>query len=142
MSDCVFCDIVAGTAPASIAYQDDVVIAFMDIRPINHGQLVVIPRKHSTYLANMDEETGKHLFTVTARLVQAVRNSGVKCEGVNLLLADGEVAGQEIFHTHILVIPRFREDAFQVSAEWSTKPDRDELDEAAARISRAYQLLH
>ena len=142
MSDCVFCDIVAGTAPASIAYQDDVVIAFMDIRPINHGQLVVIPRKHNTHLADMDEETGKHLFPVTMRLAQAVRNSGVKCEGVNLLLADGEVAGQEIFHTHILVIPRFREDAFQVSAEWSTKPDRDELDEAAARISRAYQLLH
>ncbi len=142
MSDCVFCDIVAGTAPASIVYQDDVVVAFMDIRPINHGQLVVIPREHSTYLADMDEETGRHLFPVTMRLAQAVRDSGVKCEGVNLFLADGEVAGQEIFHVHILVVPRFREDAFKVSAEWSTKPDRDELDEVAARISRAYQLLH
>lgn len=113
----------------------------MDIRPINHGQLVVIPREHSTYLADMDEKTGKHLFPVAMRLVQAVRDSGVKCEGVNLFLADGEVAGQEIFHVHMLVIPRFREDAFKVSAEWGIKPSRDELEEVAARISRAYQSL-
>ncbi|UCB43509.1 MAG: HIT family protein [Dehalococcoidales bacterium] len=141
MSDCVFCDIVAGTAPASIVYQDDVVIAFMDIRPVNPGHLVVIPREHSTSLAEMDEETGMYLFSVTMRLAQAVRDSGVKCEGINLFVADGEAAGQEIFHLHILVFPRFKNDSFRVNVDWSVQPSRDELDEIAARISRAYQSL-
>jgi histidine triad (HIT) family protein len=111
----------------------------MDIRPVNPGHLVVIPREHSTYLAEMDEKTGTHLFKVTMRLAQAIRDSGVKCEGVNLFLADGEAAGQEIFHLHILIFPRFKNDSFRVSADWSVKPSRDELDEVAARISRVYQ---
>jgi len=55
MSDCVFCDIVAGKAAASIVYQDDIVLAIMDIRPINPGHIVVMPKKHMAYLADMGE---------------------------------------------------------------------------------------
>ena len=136
MSDCVFCDIVADTAPASIVYQDDLVVAFMDIKPINHGQLVVIPREHSTYLADMDEETGKHLFPVTMRLAQAVRNSGVKCEGINLFLADGEAAFQEIFHVHLHVLPRYAGDGFGLAfgLHYGRRPERAVLNDIAERI--------
>ena len=141
MSDCVFCDIVAGSAPASIVYRDDVVIAFMDITPINPGQVVVIPKKHLTYLAELDEATGMHLFKITMQLAQAIRKSGVKCEGINLFVADGEAAGQEVFHFHMLVIPRFKADSFKIHVDWSAAPPRDELDEIAARIQAAYQSI-
>lgn len=141
MSDCVFCDIVAGKAPASVVYQDDVVLAFMDIAPINPGHVVVIPKKHLPYMADMDESTGMHLFRATMRIQQAIRNSGVRCEGVNLFVADGEAAGQEVFHLHILLFPRFKGDSFRVNVDWSVRPPREELDETAARIRAAYQSL-
>jgi histidine triad (HIT) family protein len=139
MSDCVFCDIVAGAAPASIVYQDDITLAFMDIRPITPGQIVVIPRKHAAYLADMDETTGRHLFQTTMRMAQAIRNSGVQCEGVNLFLADGEVAGQEVFHVHFLVFARFNGDPTRFAVDWLEKPSRKELDDMAARIRSAFE---
>jgi histidine triad (HIT) family protein len=64
MSDCIFCEIVAGKAPASIVYQDDVVIVVMDIRPVNPGHLMVIPKQHVAYMSEMDEDTGMHLFRI------------------------------------------------------------------------------
>ena len=141
MSDCVFCDIVAGKAPASIVYQDDVVLAIMDIRPVNPGHVVVMPKKHIAYMADMDEGTGMHLFRIAMRVEQAIRNSGVRCEGANLFLADGEAAGQEVFHLHILVFPRFKDDSFRVKADWSVNPSRKELDGIAARIRSTYESL-
>jgi histidine triad (HIT) family protein len=139
MSDCVFCDIVAGELPASVVYEDDVLIAIMDIAPVNPGHTMVIPKKHFAYMADMDEETGMHLFRVTMRVERAIRGSGVRCEGTNLFLADGEAAFQEIFHLHMHVFPRFKGDAFKIDADWSVRPAREGLDRIAASIRRAYE---
>lgn len=136
MSDCVFCDIVAGKEPASIVYQDDLTLAFMDITTLNPGQTVVIPREHFACLSETDEATGKQLFTTTMRVSQAIRNSGLKCDGINLFLADGEAANQEIFHLHFLIIPRLKGDSMKITGNW-TNPARSELDGIAARIRRA-----
>ena len=141
MSECIFCDLIAGKLPVSIAYEDDIVIAVMDISPVNPGYLMVIPKKHILCITDMDEETGAHLFRVTMRIQMAIRKSGVRCEGVNLFLADGEAAFQEVFHLHMHVIPRFKGDSFKISADWSVKPSREELDDTAARIHRAYKRL-
>lgn len=128
MSDCVFCDIVAGTAEVSSFYQDDLVLGLMTLGPVNTGHAMIIPKKHATYLADMDEETGRQLFTVTQRTAAAIRESGVKCEGVNLFLADGEAAFQEIFHLHMHVFTRFKGDPFKLVADWDIHPPREELD--------------
>jgi len=140
MSDCIFCDILAGKSPASIAYQDEVTIAFMDIYALNPGQVVVIPRKHVTCMADMDEATGMQLFKAAMRVCRAIRKAGVECDGINVLLADGEAAGQEVFHVHFLVIPRLKGDSMRITANW-TKPDRDELDEIAEKIRLAGESL-
>ena len=58
MDDCIFCDIVAGRLPASMVYQDDHCAAFMDIQPVNPGHVLVIPKDHAAYLAELDEDTG------------------------------------------------------------------------------------
>jgi diadenosine tetraphosphate (Ap4A) HIT family hydrolase len=113
----------------------------MDISSLNPGQVVVIPREHFVYLADMDEATGKHFFTTTTRICQAIRQSGIPCDGIDLFMADGEAAGQEIFHVHFLVIPRINDDSMKITGEWKNQA-RDELDELAAKIHQAYMTLY
>ncbi|MFQ5919418.1 MAG: HIT family protein [Thermoplasmata archaeon] len=137
--ECVFCGIVAGEIPASVVYEDDRVVAFLDIRPVNPGHLMVIPRGHATLLADVDEETGAHVFRVAHRLARSLRDSGLRCEGVNLFLADGEAAFQEVPHLHLHVFPRFKGDAFKIDADWDTHPSREELEAVAAVVREAYE---
>lgn len=133
MADCIFCAIAEGSAPRSTVYEDEVVVAFMDIAPINPGHTLIVPKKHRTYLADMDESTGAHLFRVAMRVAHAIRRSGLRCEGVNFFLADGAAAGQEVLHVHLHVLPRFEGDNFRVQADWVEAP-RGELDDVAARL--------
>lgn len=142
MDTCPFCEIVAGKLPASVVYEDDMALAFMDIGPVTPGHCLIIPKRHMPYLADMDEVTGVHLFRVTMRIARALRQSGVRCEGVNLFLADGEAAFQEVFHVHMHVFPRFKGDTFRLSADWSQRPPREQLDAIAAQIRRADASLH
>ncbi|HEX8228982.1 MAG TPA: HIT family protein [Chloroflexia bacterium] len=134
MSDCIFCDIIVGESPSSMVYEDDLAVAFMDIQPVNTGHVLVIPRRHFTYLSDMDEETGAQLFRVGMRVQEAIRRSDIKCEGINLFLADGEAAGQEVFHVHLHVFPRFAGDTFKLEGDWSVFPPRQELNAVAERI--------
>ena len=137
MTDCIFCRILAGELPASFVYRDDRCAAFMDIQPVNPGHLLVVPVRHGAYLADIDQETAGHLMRVGQRAAAALRASGVQCEGVNLFLADGEAAMQEIFHVHLHVFPRFRGDGFglKFSPEYYTRrPPRTELDDLASRL--------
>jgi histidine triad (HIT) family protein len=136
--NCVFCDIVRGKAPASIVYSDSRVMAFMDIQPVNRGHLLVVPRVHASCLQELEAETGGWLFQVGMELAAAIRRSGLRCEGVNLFLADGEAAGQDVFHVHLHVIPRFQGDGFgfRFAPEYYRLPERLELEEVAAKIRR------
>lgn len=130
---CVFCQIAAGEAPASVVYTDSDVIAFLDIRPVNAGHVLVIPRAHAVGLADLDPMLGGRLFQVAQQVAAAVRATELRCEGVNFFLADGVAAGQEVFHAHLHVLPRFTGDGFGISAAWSW-PDRATLDGIAADL--------
>ncbi|HUP28272.1 MAG TPA: HIT family protein [Chloroflexia bacterium] len=138
MRDCVFCQIIEGSLPASVVHRDDKIIAFMDINPVNSGHVLVVPLAHSVGLSDTDEETGAHLFRMGMRVQKAIRLSGVPCEGINLFLADGQAAFQDVFHVHLHVFPRYKGDQFRIEADWSKRPPRDELDEVAARIRSAF----
>ena len=137
--DCVFCGIVAGREPASEVYRDERVTAFLDIAPVTPGHLMVIPNAHLPSLADVPEELGAHLFTVAHRLAAALRASGLRCEGINLFLADGEAAFQEVFHTHLHVFARYPDDGFALDspAFWRAGPERAELDANAGAIRDA-----
>jgi histidine triad (HIT) family protein len=136
MSSCIFCEILAGRAPASIVYRDEVCCAFMDVRPVNEGHVLVIPLVHAASLSELDEATGAHVFTVAQRIAAAARLSGVPCEAVNLFLADGVAAGQEVFHVHLHVIPRYPGDGFglRFGPHYGERPPRAVLDALAADI--------
>lgn len=141
MQECVFCQIVAGESPASIFYEDDIVLGFMTIGPVTTGHAMIIPKRHATYLGDLDEETGRHLWTITQRTAAAIRESGVRSEGINLFLADGEAAFQEIFHLHMHVFPRYAGDPFKLVVNWDVKPPREELNRVAQQIRWAYDRL-
>lgn len=137
MDTCVICRIIGGELPASTVHEDATVLAFMDINPVNPGYVLVVPKAHLANLADMDEATGEHLFKIAMRMARALRRSGIRCDGVNLFLADGAEAGQEVLHVHLHVIARFEGDAFKIEADWSAPP-RKELDDCADRLCKAY----
>lgn len=139
MDNCVFCRIVEGLEPASVVYADEKAMAFMDLQPVNPGHLLVIPKPHFACLSELPLEMGSHMFRVAMRLAEALRQSGSRCDGVNLFLADGEAAFQDIFHVHLHVIPRFRDDGFglKFGPKYGFKPSRKELDDIAEKIRMA-----
>ncbi len=140
MSNCVFCKIIQGELPSSIVYRDDSCTAFMDIQPVNQGHVLVIPNSHFPNLADLDADLGRHLFAAAQRIAAALRQCGIRCEGVNLFLADGEAAGQEVFHAHLHVFPRYRGDGFALRFPpgYGKKPARAELDALASRIKAEF----
>lgn len=136
---CVFCKILTGQLEASFVYHDDVCSAFADVQPVNAGHLLVVPNKHTPYLADLEVETGAQMFRVAQRLSAALRESGVNCEGVNFFLADGEAAMQEVFHVHLHVFPRYTNDGFglKFAPKYFEKPQRSELNIVAEKIKNA-----
>ncbi len=138
MHDCIFCDLLAGELEVSMVFRDDCCSAFMDIQPVNPGHVLVVPNRHAPDLASLKEEEGAQIFRVAQRVATALRSGIVSCEGVNFFLADGEAAGQEVFHVHLHVFPRYVGDGFRLvlPPSYSQKPDRNELDVLAQRIRR------
>ena len=135
MTDCLFCGIEQGHVEGSRVFADDRVLAFLDIRPITTGHTLVVPRAHGASLAEITPEDGAAMFRGAMVVAEALRRSGLRCEGVNLMLADGEAAGQEVFHVHLHVLPRYEGDGFglRFPADYRMR-DRDELDATAERI--------
>ncbi|WLQ42889.1 HIT family protein [Streptomyces laculatispora] len=130
---CVFCSIVRGRTDASVVHEDESVLAFMDLRPVNPGHLLVVPKAHASGLEDLQPDVGVQVWKVAHRLGRAMRRSGLRCEGVNLLLADGEAAFQEVFHVHLHVIPRFAGDPFRIRSDWRVH-QREQLDVSAAAV--------
>ena len=138
MSETIFSKILSGDAEASFVYRDDLVSAFMDLHPVNPGHTLVIPNRPAVGLADLDDETAAQMFNVGRTIAAAIRRSQLDCDGINIILADGEVAGQEVFHVHLHVVPRVSGDGFGFKyAEHSFKmADRSVLDEAAENIRK------
>ena len=137
MDNCIFCNILAAHQLASFVYRDEWATAFLDIRPVNAGHLLVIPNRHAANLSELDDDFGMHLFQVAQRITAALYASGLPCEGVNLFLADGKAAGQDVFHVHLHVIPRYVQDGVAPCfLEHYDEEDasREELDQIARMI--------
>lgn len=134
----IFADIIADRAPASKVYEDDDVLAFMDIRPATPGHVLVVPKVAAPNLAELDPTIGGKLFQVGQRVAAALRASEVGCDGVNFFLADGVAAGQEVFHVHLHVIPRTSGDGFGLRFR-ATSPQRADLDYLAGSIRGALE---
>ncbi|MFC0543962.1 HIT family protein [Kutzneria chonburiensis] len=126
---CIFCVIVSGAADASVVHEDEHLIAFCDLNPINRGHLLIAPKRHATNLAELPETTGALMFPLAQRLAARIRRSPIPADGINLMLADGAAAGQSVFHVHLHVIPRMIKDGFGVhgGGRAATRSDLDQV---------------
>jgi histidine triad (HIT) family protein len=132
---CVICDIVAGRLAGSVVSDSGPVVVFADLYPVNPGHQLVVPRSHAVGLDDLDPVLGQEMFRAAQQVASAIRRADLRCEGINLFLADGAAALQEIFHVHLHVIPRFRGDGFRLHSGQSRRPTpRAELDRVAAMI--------
>lgn len=118
--------------------QGSEVVAFLDLHPINEGHTLVMPRKHATSLADVEETSAIAMWSLARRVGAALRVSGLRCEGLDFFLADGEAAGQEVFHAHLHVIPRWKGDGFgiQFPPHYGSPAPREALDDLAGKVRK------
>jgi histidine triad (HIT) family protein len=135
---CIFCEILNGNSPASFVYQDDTVVAFLDIQPITQGHVLVVPREHATLMSNVNETVAMRSFRI-ARMLSSVVRGTLGATGVNLFVADGESAFQDVPHFHVHVIPRYPNDGFGLTFpdRYAQPPSRAELEAIADAIRAA-----
>jgi histidine triad (HIT) family protein len=130
--DCLFCKIVAGELPATIVSEDELTVAFMDINPATRGHLLVVPRRHSANLLEIEPDALTAVSLAAQRMARSViENLGA--DGVNLMNGCGSQAWQTVFHFHMHVIPRYQGDSLRLP--WTPRPgDPEEIATAAARL--------
>lgn len=120
-------------------YEDDTVVAFMDLNPVTPGHLLVVPRKHAVGLEDLDGATSAHAWSVGHEMSRALRRSDLGCDGINVFLCDGEAAFQTVFHFHLHVIPRYVGDGWSLIPE-PLERERILLDNDARAIKDAIAL--
>ena len=136
MADCIFCKIIAGEIPSSKVYEDDQVVAFLDISQVTPGHTLVVPKQHFRNLLEMDADSTSQLFARVPDIARKVmKATGAK--GMNILNNNEEIAGQTVFHTHVHLAPRYEEtDGLQISFE-THEPDFSALAQLAEKIAQA-----
>lgn len=137
---CSFCDLMQGSAEVSMCYEDADVVAFMDVQPVNAGHVLVVPRVHYEGLDDIPHDLAMHLFEVAMELAPVVKQVA-HADGMNVVVNSGAAAGQDVFHYHVHVIPRTKDDGFDIPLPFSGSqmPDRTVLDVHAARIIAAFR---
>jgi histidine triad (HIT) family protein len=109
MTDCIFCKIISGAIPAEILYENDKALAVLDINPIHYGHALILPKQHCKDFLELSEES-YHSILQAAKIVTGALVQGLTLEGYNLFSNNGTIAGQSVFHFHLHVTPRYRDD--------------------------------
>ncbi len=114
-NDCIFCEIVAGNIPAAKVYEDDRVLAFLDVGPIHEGHTLVVPKAHYETVADCPPEVMATLAATLPSIARAVIST-IACDGYNILCNNGRAAGQLVAHIHFHIVPRMQHDG--AFAKW------------------------
>ncbi len=110
--DCIFCKIVKGEIPCQKVYENDKILAFLDIMPIHKGHTLVIPKEHHADILEMPDDTLAELAKTAKKISKAVKKAA-KADGFNIGQNNGAAAGQAVFHFHLHIIPRFNDDGLK-----------------------------
>jgi histidine triad (HIT) family protein len=135
---CVFCKIIAGIIPCSKVAETELSLAFLDINPVNHGHTLIIPKKHVSNLLALDEQHNRDIFDLAQKLAKALV-FGLNYEGYNILSNQGAIAGQEVFHHHIHIVPRAAKGESLISGgkPYSSSEQRESIrSQLAATVSK------
>ncbi len=132
-NSCIFCKIAQKQAPASVVYEDDEVLAFLDIRPLSRGHTLIIPKTHYRDIFDIPPELLARVHKVTKQVAAAVQKA-ISADGISVFQQNGAVAGQEIFHLHVHVVAQH--EGQRLGRFGGVPAEREELDETAAEIRR------
>ena len=132
MADCIFCKLVARQIPATLVYEDEHTLAFMDIGQVNPGHVLVAVKKHADNIFQLDEKQAGAVFRSAARVARAI-GAAFEPQGLSVYQANGAAAGQTVLHFHIHLVPRYENDGMALT--WPVKnPPRDKLADYAEKI--------
>src|SRR3989339_851623 len=134
MNECLFCKIIKREIPADIIYENNEVLAFLDIQPVNFGHTLVIPKKHYEKIYNLPDEILKNIAPFIKKIAVAVKN-GVNADGINIMMNNDGAAGQIVPHAHFHIIPRFASDGLR---HWPGKSysNKKEMAKIAEKIKK------
>jgi histidine triad (HIT) family protein len=122
--DCLFCKICTGEIPSDKVYEDADFLAFLDIKPLNQGHTLIIPKEHYKDIFELPDEVLVKMSVLVKKLSIAVKEA-TKAEGINIKVNNGAPAGQDVFHVHFHIIPRYEKDGYE---PWRGKPyDSDQV---------------
>ncbi|MBR3651860.1 MAG: HIT family protein [Victivallales bacterium] len=133
VKECVFCKIIRGEIPCCKVYEDDLILAFLDIAPFNIGHTVIIPKDHQNSITTLDEIYANRIIKMAPKIGVALMRT-INAEGFNLFLNNGSVAGQTVWHCHMHVLPRFAGDKVVISSEPQKYDSMDQMAELAGKL--------
>ncbi len=134
-NNCIFCKIANGEIPSSTVYEDEMFRVILDLSPATKGHALVLPKQHFRNIFDIDEKTASKLFVVASKVARAMKET-LKCDGMNIVQNNEEIAGQTVFHFHLHIIPRYTDDGQNINwTPGSSKPE--ELQQIAAQIKSA-----
>lgn len=134
--NCIFCKLANGDIPTATVYEDEYLRAIMDAAPANKGHIIILPKSHAADIYELEDEYVSRAFVLAKKLAVALKKL-TGCDGVNILQNNGGAAGQTIFHFHVHVIPRFKDD--DCTIVW--KPTSYEDGEASEVAKKIAELL-
>ncbi|WP_326674965.1 HIT family protein [Streptococcus pyogenes] len=135
MENCIFCSIIQGDIPSSKVYEDEQVLAFLDISQTTKGHTLVIPKQHVRNLLEMTAETASHLFARIPKIARAIQPA-TGATAMNIINNNEALAGQTVFHAHVHLVPRYNEED-GISIQYTThEPDFPVLEKLARQINQ------
>ena len=138
MRDCIFCRIAAGELPAERVLETPLILAFLDIAPVNYGHTLVIPKAHHQNLLELPDALWAEMGQVCRRVAQALRAT-LSAQGFNIGMNNFAAAGQVVFHAHLHVIPRYYTDGLQLFPQASYKPG--DMEKTGEQLRRALEKM-
>lgn len=134
-NNCIFCKIAGGDIPSSTVYEDEQFRVILDLSPATKGHALILPKQHYANIYEIDEMVLKDLIVLAKKVALAMKET-LKCDGVNIIQNNEEVAGQTVFHFHMHIIPRYKDDGQVIGWEPKTS-DPEEQIQLAAKIGQA-----
>ncbi|OON96439.1 MAG: histidine triad (HIT) protein [Epulopiscium sp. Nele67-Bin005] len=130
---CIFCKILNKEIPSTQVYEDDLFVVIMDIFPISRGHMLIVPKEHCENIFDLPEHIAKNIYPLAKKLSICV-SKALGTDGINILQNNGEIAGQEVFHFHLHIIPRYKDEDIQISKPTRLKLEASEIEEIAQKI--------